>query len=312
MSSRSRSTGELGFVAMVWGAVGAMAVVASIFGALAIAPNWTVNAMAAFGEYSVRSSLPYGEGARRTLDVYRPVRAGRNTPVAVFFYGGGWASGSKEDYKFVGAALARRGVIAIIPDYRIYPEARFPAFLEDAALAVRWSKDNALSLGGDPNRIFLIGHSAGAYLAAMLALDPPWLASVDLHPACDIRGWVALGGPYDLEAAADDPHRAIFASLKDEAAAKPGNFASAAAPPAFLAAGADDSAVDPKNTLDLAQRIREVGGTVQTSIYLGLGHRALIGAFSPIFQFRFHVLDDAMNFILNQSQRRSCDSMHHL
>jgi acetyl esterase/lipase len=295
---------------LAWAATAAAAAVVIFFLAIAMAPSRIVNAIAVFGNYSVQSSVRYGEGARRTLDVYRPPPSRQAQPVAIFFYGGSWNSGSKDDYRFVGAALAERGAIVIIPDYRLYPEVRFPAFLEDAALAVRWSKDNARRLGGDPDRVFLIGHSAGAYLAAMLALDPRWLASVGMVSECDIGAWVGLAGPYDLESHGDDPRRDIFNQIKDQESARPASFASPSAPPAFLATGGVDTAVAPRNSLDLARRIQEVGGRVETSIYPGLGHRALIGAFSPIFQFRFHVLDDVTNFLRESSFRRPCGSTH--
>ena len=221
MARHARSAEIIDVGALVRGAGGAVAAAALFFGALAIDPAGIVNGVAAFGDYSSHSSFAYGEGARRTLDVYRPVHGALGAPVAVFFYGGGWNSGKKEDYKFVGAALAERGVIAIIPDYRIYPEVRFPSFLEDAAQAVRWSRDNAANFGGDPNRLILIGHSAGAYMAAMLALDPRWLAPVGLVPQCDVTGWVGLAGPYDLSPDVGDPRRAVFESPKTKAPCGP-------------------------------------------------------------------------------------------
>ncbi|MGD0183903.1 MAG: alpha/beta hydrolase [Roseiarcus sp.] len=308
MARHARSAEIIDVGALVRGAGGAVAAVALFFGALAIDPAGIVNGVAAFGDYSSHSSFAYGEGARRTVDVYRPVHGALGAPVAVFLYGGGWNSGKKEDYRFVGAALAERGVIAIIPDYRIYPEVRFPSFLEDAAQAVRWSKDNAANFGGDPNRLILIGHSAGAYMAAMLALDPRWLAPVGLVPQCDITGWVGLAGPYDLSPDVGDRRRAIFESAKDEGSVRPDAFVDPKSPPALLIAGADDTTVRPQNTIDLARRIRGVGGRVETLIYPGMGHRTLIGAFSPIFGFRFPVLHDVTNFVFKRASRQACGS----
>ncbi len=95
-------------------------------------------------------------------------------------------------------ALARRGYVAVLPDYRIYPQARYPDFLDDGARAVRWAKDNATRFGGDPQKLFLMGHSAGAHIAAMLALDATWLQKVGLVPGRDIAGLIGISGPYDF------------------------------------------------------------------------------------------------------------------
>jgi acetyl esterase/lipase len=117
--------------------------------------------------------------------------------VAVFFYGGSWDSGRRQDYAWVGRALAAQGFLTIVPDYRLYPAVRYPGFVEDGALAVRWAADHARALGGDPGRIVLIGHSAGAYIAAMLALDDRWLEAAGVDPKA-VRAFAGLSGPYDF------------------------------------------------------------------------------------------------------------------
>ena len=134
---------------------------------------------------ALTTSIAYAKGARHTLDVCRPTSA-TAAPVIVFFYGGGWRSGSKRTYRYVAKALARRGYVAVLPDYRIYPQARYPDFLDDGAQAVRWVKDNVQRFGGDPQKIFLMGHSAGAHIAAMLAIDATWLQKVASAPGRDI------------------------------------------------------------------------------------------------------------------------------
>ena len=145
----------------------------------------------------ITRSVAYAGRPRHTLDICRPVDAVA-APVVVFFYGGGWRRGNKRLYRYVAKALARRGYVAVVPDYRIYPEARYPDFIEDAALAVRWVKDNAARFGGDPDTIFLQGHSAGAHIAAMLAIDGRWLHQVGLAPGRDIVGLIGIAGPYDF------------------------------------------------------------------------------------------------------------------
>jgi len=159
--------------------------------------------------FEATESIPYGEGARRTLDIYRP-NAATASPVVVFFYGGNWQSGDKEMYLFLAAALARRGYVTVVPDYRVYPGARYPQFIEDGALAVRWVRDNAARFGGDPQRLFVMGHSAGAYIAAMLAFDRRWLRAVGLSPGRDIAGLICIAGPYDFLPLEDETLKVIF------------------------------------------------------------------------------------------------------
>ncbi|MGH6682650.1 MAG: alpha/beta hydrolase, partial [Pseudolabrys sp.] len=144
-------------------------------------PASPLNAIARSGPWRVASGLSYAAGARHRLDVYTP-EGSNDAPVVVFFYGGNWESGDRSIYRFVGAALAARGIVTVVPDYRVYPQAKFPEFLEDGAQAAAWAKQNAGRYGGSADKIFLMGHSAGAHIATMLALDGQWLAKVGLDP----------------------------------------------------------------------------------------------------------------------------------
>jgi acetyl esterase/lipase len=137
----------------------------------------------------------YAAGPRGGIDVYAPSSAHGPAPVAVFFYGGSWDSGRRQDYGWAARALAAQGFLTVVPDYRLYPEVRFPSFLDDCAQAVRWAVDHAASLGGDPSRLVLVGHSAGAYNAAMLALDSRYLSNVGVAPGA-IKAFAGLSGPY--------------------------------------------------------------------------------------------------------------------
>jgi len=264
---------------------------------MALSPVRVLNAVAAFGNHRMTSDIAYAPGARRSLDVYRPTSSGESAPVVVFFYGGNWQDGEKSTYRFLGAALASRGLVAVVPDYRVYPEVRFPGFVEDGARAVRWAHDHAAEFGGDPRRIVLMGHSAGAYIAAMLTYDRRWLAAVGLDRDRDVRGLVGLAGPYDFLPLRKPVFKAIFGPDDRLATTQPINFVEGGAPPAFLATGRDDDIVDPGNTTRLGRRICEKNGAATVRIYDGIGHRLLIGAFAAPLRGLAPVLRDTVTFI---------------
>jgi acetyl esterase/lipase len=257
-------------------------------------PADILNALAQGEGIEVTRSIAYADGARRTLDVYRP-KGAADAPVVVFFYGGSWQSGSKAIYRFVGAALARSGVVAVVPDYRIYPEVRYPSFLEDGAQAVRWAKDNAARFGGDPNRLFLMGHSAGAHIAAMLSLDPRWLRAVKLAPDSDIAGLIGISGPYDFLPLHDGTLEIIFGG--DDPATQPIFYVSPGAPPSLLLTGQHDGTVEPSNSERLAARLRSEGNVVTLRAYRWVGHLAIIGALAPPLRFLAPVLHDVIAFV---------------
>ena len=251
----------------------------------------------------VERDLPYAGGARRTLDVYRPAGGG-GRPVVVFFYGGGWDAGAKGDYRFVGQTLAAQGFVAVLPDYRLYPEVRYPAFLTDAALAVRWAKDHAAEHGGDPAKLFLMGHSAGAYNAVMLAADRRWLAAVGMDPRRDLRGVIGLAGPYDFLPLHSDELKAIFGPPEARPDTQPINHVDGQAPPMLLMTDAADTVVDPGNTVRMAARIRERGGRVEAATFPGLSHALLLGAIAHPLRFLAPVARRVRDFIALQAEVR--------
>ncbi|BCJ90463.1 esterase [Terrihabitans soli] len=246
-------------------------------------------------------SVSYMPGERGTLDIYAPKDA-KNAPVVVFFYGGSWQMGRKSLYRFVGHALAKRGVVAVIPDYRVYPEVRFPDFLKDGAKAFKWTHDNAASFGGDANRIFVMGHSAGAHIAAMLALDPQWLKGEGLDPARSIAGFVGLSGPYDFLPLQSENLVAVFKG-NNRPETQPINFATASAPPAFLATGDEDDVVLPRNSQNLAARLRGAGASVEQVVYPGRGHFGTIMAMIGPLHYLAPVVDDVAGFINSRGAR---------
>ena len=279
-----------------------MAAVASALGILLLvawsSPAAILNAWAARGDYKVSREIAYAPGSRKALDVYAPAVIGeKRASIVLFLYGGGWEDGDKSTYLFVGAALAARGFVTIIPNYRVYPEVRFPAFVEDAALAMRWARDHASEFGGDPDRMVLMGHSAGAHIAAMLTFDRQWLADVGLDPRRHLKAMVGLAGPYDFLPLHSDTLKAIFGPENRLAASQPINFVDGAAPRVFLATGRADDTVDPGNTTRLADRIRTKGGVAIVKIYDHVGHATLIGAFAGPLRPLAPVLRDATRFL---------------
>ena len=273
----------------------------ALLGGMAVAgwfsPIEILNGIAKFGDYSLKQNIPYASGSRHGLDVYQPAGAVTKRPVAVFFYGGSWEEGNKDDYRFVGAALANRGIVTIIPDYRVYPQVVFPAFLKDGAQAVRWAREHAAEFGGDPDRIVLVGHSAGAHIAAMLALDKQWLNDVGLDYRHDIKGMVGLAGPYDFLPLKSQTLKKIFGPEAERARTQPINFVDGRAAPVFLAAGRNDTTVDPGNSSRLAARIEERGGRATVKFYNGVDHRTIIGAFAAPLRLLAPSLPDSVAFI---------------
>jgi len=242
--------------------------------------------------------LAFGPRPHQKLDVYAP----RHTPgqaavpVAIFFFGGSWDTGRRQDYNWVGQALAAKGFLALVPDYGLYPTTRYPDFLNDGALAVRWAEQHAAEYGADPTRIVLVGHSAGAYNAAMIALDPRYLASAGADRK-HIKALAGLSGPYDFLPLTDPIAIRIFSEANDLPGTQPSAFVTAQAPPAFLATGDADTMVYPKNTIKLAARYRAVGVEVEERHYRGIDHVNMVLALSRTFRGRAPVLQEMTDFL---------------
>jgi acetyl esterase/lipase len=245
---------------------------------------------------SIVRDLRYQPGSRGTLDLYRPKSPANQTPVVVFIYGGYWDSGDKSKYAFVGEALASVGFLTLIPDYRVYPEVRWPTFLQDNAQAVRWAYDHAAEYGADPRALFLLGHSAGGYDAVMLALDRRWLREVQMDPARDLRGVAGLAGPYDFLPLKSKELQQVFGPLEGRPATQPINHVTGLNPPLLLATDTADGTVEPANTTRLAAKVRAAGGPVEARYYRGLNHGLLLGVFAAPLRFLSPVLHDVVQF----------------
>lgn len=269
-------------------------------------PAGLLNALTPGAGVSVDRDIAYGDGPRRRLDVYRPADASRDTgrtlPLVVFLYGGSWRTGSRGDYAFVARPLAARGAVVVVPDYRLYPEIAFPDFLDDNAQAVAWAVAHAAGLGADPHRVFIVGHSAGAYNAAMLAVDPRWLGRAGLDRAA-VAGVVGLAGPYDFLPITGPDIIPVFAPVGGGPASQPVTYVDGRSPPLLLLAGDADTVVRPANTLSLASRVTAAGGVAESRIYPGLGHIGIVLAFAPLFSDRAPVLDDVWRFIARPAAR---------
>lgn len=243
----------------------------------------------------VAEAIRYGPKDRQVLDVYAPEPAPASAPVVVFVYGGGWNSGRREDYGFVGRALASRGFVTVIPDYRLVPEVRYPAFVADAADAVRWTYGNVGAYGGDPARIGVAGHSAGAYTAIMLGTAPPYVAPEDGEPL-PIDAVAGLAGPYDFLPLDTEATERAFRNVANLSATQPVNVVGERGPPLFLAHGADDETVEPANLDALANAARSAGRSVTVKRYPDLGHAGILLALGRWFRGDAPVLEDLSAF----------------
>lgn len=254
-----------------------------------------LNTLTPSGGYAVASGVVYDAQKRLALDIYVPT-GGRARPVVVFFYGGRWQEGAPADYRFVGQALAAQGFVAVLPDYRHYPDVRFPEFVRDAARAVRWTREQVVRYGGDPGQLFVMGHSAGAHLAAMLALNPEYLAQEGLERSA-LKGMIGLAGAYDFLPLTDADLRDMFGPPERFEQSQPVTFVDGDNPPLLLLHGEDDTTVGVHNTRNLAAAVARAGGAVETVIYPRMSHAWIIATLAAPLRGRADVLDQVARFV---------------
>jgi len=245
--------------------------------------------------YRLTKDIVFDTTTNLKLDIYTPEGA-KNAPAVVFFYGGRWQDGSKDQYVFVGQALAASGFVAVLADYRLYPDVKFPAFLQDTAQTLRWTHENIADYGGAPDKIVVMGHSAGAYNAAMLALDPQLMQSVGGSRDW-IKGMVGLAGPYDFLPLKDADLRDIFAAANPLEISQPIAVVDGNNPPLFLLHGQDDQSVKVKNTINLSAKVRQAGGSVETLIYPEMSHVWIVATLAAPLRSQSDVLQRVSEFI---------------
>jgi acetyl esterase/lipase len=243
--------------------------------------------------YRVVRDLAYGDGPRQGLDLYVPKGLSAPAPVVLYFYGGSWKWGSKATYRFLGQALASAGIIVAVADYRVYPEVKYPAFVEDTAAAFRFVRSHIAEHGGDQGRVFLAGHSAGAYNAAMITADRRYLSDAERD---GIRGVIGIAGPYDFLPLKDPDLIDIFGG-DAVPETQPIAYVDRKLPPMLIVHGSGDTTVHPKNERRLAKKLRGFGSEVETREYDGIGHIEIIVSLAPWFRGRTTLRDDIIQFV---------------
>ena len=263
--------------------------------ATACAPRQLAESVLLGNHFELVADVPYGPDPKDRLDVYRPRHRESSAPVVVFLYGGRWQRGSKEEYRLLGDALTLEGVVAVVPDYHRYPQVRFPVWVEDAARAMRWVRDSIGTFGGDPARIFVMGHSSGAHTATLLALDDHYLRDAGV-PSSAVQGFISLAGP--VATTWTDPDvQALMGPREQWARTYPLEQVDGSAPPLLLLHGARDRLVSSANSMRLAARIRARGGCAPVILYPGLDHIGIVIALAlPRFNIA-PVLRDAVAFV---------------
>ena len=255
-----------------------------------------VNATARDRGLQVRTGIEYAPKQDLALDVYAP-RHARHAPVVVFFYGGAWQDGKRQWYRWAGKMLAEHGLVAVVPDYRKYPQVKLDGFMHDAARAVAWAHAHAAQFGGDPADLFLMGHSAGAHIGALLSTDARWLEQVGMRPD-RLRGFIGLAGPYDFLPLRKQVYINMFgATHARQERSQPVAFVNGNEPPMLLLQGGDDALVAPDNALSLAAALRTHDETVVDHVYPGVSHAGLLLSLSRPFRSKAPALRDVLAFI---------------
>lgn len=266
-----------------------------------------VDALANSGQARTSGPIAYGGNREQVVVVTTPTKSAPGPrPVVLFIHGGSWSHGHAPDYTYVGRNLASEGYIGVSAGYRLVPGGEYPAMLEDGAAAVRWAVDNIARFGGDPSRIYLMGHSAGAYNAVMLALDRRWLDKAGVAQS-SIRGAIGLAGPYDFLPLDSEGTINAFGKASDLEATQPIRFARGDAPPLLLLTGDADTTVRPRNSVALARAMTAAGQPTQPVLFPGMTHAGIVLALSRPFAGEGDVKQAVADFIARREAQSSGD-----
>jgi acetyl esterase/lipase len=257
------------------------------------------NIPAKFSDIEIKKDIAYGDHELQKLDLYIPPQAKKiPLPVIVFFYGGRWTDGSKNMYAFVGKAFTDNGFIVAIADYQKYPKVKFPVFVNDGAKAIAWVHSNIKNYGGNPDQMFVSGHSSGAHIAALVTVDERYLTAEGKNTDI-IKAFSGLAGPYDFVPQADDL-KDMFGPPENYPQVMPTTFIDGNEPPIQLLWGAKDEAVWERNLKLMKEKIIEKNGKVETKIYPDLDHVGIVSSLTWFLRGKAPVLDDMNKFFQEQ------------
>lgn len=244
--------------------------------------------------YNLESDVAYGDLQRQKLDIYQPEKPDKLHTVVLFIYGGSWQSGSKDLYRFVGQNLASHGITTVIADYRLYPQSYYPVYVEDMAKAFHWTHQHIANYGGNTNRIFVVGHSAGAHLALMMTMNQKFLKDEGGDTSW-IKGAVGIAGPYDFLPFTDPKIKALFSKTPDQET-QPINYVHPNLPPILLLHGTADKDVYLRNSQHLAEKLKEEHNSVVFKTYDNVDHIDIALALASGFESRAMTLQDILEF----------------
>ena len=270
-----------------------LCLVPAILGGCTKVGLWAANAPSALNNMTVHSDIAYGNSKLQKLDLYIPQNA-KNASVLVFFYGGRWTDGHKEQYRFVADAFVDDGYIVAIPDYRKYPAVKFPAFVEDGAQAISWIYNHIEDYGGALDKIYVAGHSSGAHIGALVATDPQYLNTYGLERNI-IKGFAGLSGPYAFEPEAEDL-KDMFGPPERYPLMRAPNYVDGQQPPMLLIHGLEDTTVVLENAQKLGQAIEEKGGEVELITYEDLNHVETVGSLMWFWRYKSDIKNDIIQF----------------
>lgn len=257
----------------------------------ACAPVTLLNGITPSGSFSKAEDISYGPLARQALDIYKADSPKASAPVIVFIHGGSWTEGSKDIYKFLAEGFTKDGYDVVVPNYRLYPETKYPGMIEDSAKAIAFA---AQQYPGKP--LVVMGHSAGAYNTLMVMLDPQYAKGAGLDLCNRVAGAVSLSGPTGIIPLDSEPYITIFPDRFTGSDA-PLNNVSSPSPPILFGHGLDDTTVYPQNSQALADKIKTRGGKSMVKTYEGMNHIEAVQFLSRRFDGKATLKSDIVSFI---------------